>query len=609
MNCLLRPTQTLLLTALCLFALPFSSKAQFLQVTDVVSGPYNPQSLISNVFLGAGVEVTNITFNGDPRSVGYFSGGTQSLGIERGIVLTSGFAGQAELVGGTFANNGNIGGTFEASLEAIATDVLNDVAVYTITFIPNADTLRFRYSFASEEYPEYACTAFNDVFGFFIQGPGYPVYTNIARVPGTMLPVSINNIHPNNPAAPPCPPLNVQYYNDNLGSSLQPVYDGFTDVFTAMAVVTPCQPYTIKLAIADVGDGAYDSGVFLEAKSFGTGSLLVNATTVSADGTIAEGCVPGSVTFTLPEIRSQNYQVVFNVFGTATPGTDYQAIPNNLTIPAGQSTITVPISAFEDGIAESPESIGISVQVDPCNRDTVFLFIRDKILLPPLLVDTSTCLPNTPVQLNATVPTPVPPPPAFTNQTDYNIPNGGNPVNSSINVFGVQPPVVGPGVIRSVCINVEHSWIDEVDAYLISPGGVVVELTTDNGANGDNYTNTCFTPTATTLISFPGPFAPASAAPFTGDWLPEGPWSDLWGEPSNGNWRLRLTDDQNNILGKLLDWTITFEPNYNVTYAWSPGGGLSCTDCPNPVANVAQTSVYNVTATDSYGCTVTEDIE
>lgn len=86
------------------------------------------------------------------------------------------------------------------------------------------------------------------------------------------------------------------------------------------------------------------------------------------------------------------------------------------------------------------------------------------------------------------------------------------------------------------------------------------------------------------------------------------PWSDLYGEPTNGNWRLRLTDDQNNLNGILRDWSITFEPNYNVA-KWSPGTGLDCTDCPNPIANIAQTTLYNVTATDSYGCTVTEDVE
>jgi gliding motility-associated-like protein len=483
------------------------------------------------------------------------------------------------------------------------------VAVYTISFIPNADTLRFRYCFGSEEYPEYACSQFNDVFGFFIQGPGYPTFTNIAKVPGTNLPVSINTIHPANPAYAPCPPFNVQYYRDNNNAAQQPVYDGFTTVLTAMAVVTPCQQYTIKLAIADVGDSAYDSGVFLEAKSFGTGSLRVAATSTSPDGVMAEGCAEGTITFTLPEIRGQDFPIVYNVFGTANQGVDYPNLPTDLIIPAGQTTITIPVVPFEDGLSEPLESIGISVQVDPCNRDTVYLFIRDKILLPPVMQDQSVCVANSPVQLDATVPTQVPPPPTFTNSTPYPIPNGGAPVNSSISVVGVQPPILGPGVIRSVCLNVQHPWVDDLDIYLIAPNGVVLELTTDNGGDGDNYTNTCFTPTATTLISSPGPFAPPSAAPFTGDWLPEGPWSDLWGGPANGTWRLRVTDDQNGFNGTLLNWSMTFEPVYNVTYQWSPATGLSCTDCPDPVATPAQNTIYTVTATDSYGCTITESVE
>lgn len=91
--------------------------------------------------------------------------------------------------------------------------------------------------------------------------------------------------------------------------------------------------------------------------------------------------------------------MVYNVFGSATPGADYQAVPNSLTIPAGQSSITVPIIAYEDNMAETPESIGISVQVDPCNKDTVYLYIRDRILQAPILNDTSACLPNTPIEL------------------------------------------------------------------------------------------------------------------------------------------------------------------------------------------------------------------
>ncbi|MBK7946535.1 MAG: choice-of-anchor L domain-containing protein [Flavobacteriales bacterium] len=37
-------------------------------------------------------------------------------------------------------------------------------------FIPTGDTLRFRYVFGSEEYPNYTCGSVNDVFGFFLSG-------------------------------------------------------------------------------------------------------------------------------------------------------------------------------------------------------------------------------------------------------------------------------------------------------------------------------------------------------------------------------------------------------------------------------------------------------
>jgi gliding motility-associated-like protein len=590
-----------------------------LQVTASNTPPFTPQNLITNIFLGDGVEVTNITFNGEPAAVGYFTGGTQSIGIERGIVMTSG---AVESTGGIFGTVGcNETGLDFAStdngvllndpdLAALTTSDLNDLAVYTITFIPTADTLRFRYCFGSEEYPEYSCSPYNDVFGFFIQGPGYPTPTNIAKIPGTSLPVTINNIHPANPT--PCPAAYLQYYNNNELSNNQPSYDGFTDVFVAEAIVTPCQPYTIKLAIADVSDGVFDSGVFLEAKSFGTGSLRVEVATVSLDGSIVEGCAQGMVKFSVPTALQQALDIDYNIWGTATNGTDYQSIPLNLSIPAGETEISLPIIGIEDNTAEAPEYIAIDVQRDPCNRDTFYIYIKDNALVKPNLgADTTVCVGAQPFQLNGTLPITLPPAPTFTNQQDYSIAPTNTPVNSNINVFGVQPVTLDSGVIRSVCMNITHTWDDDLDIFLISPSGQFLELSTDNGANGDNYTNTCFTPLASTVISSPGPFAPASAAPFTGDWLPEGPWSDLWdGEyPTNGTWQLQIRDDANGFTGTLNDWTITFEPSYKVNYQWSPATGLSCPTCPITNVSPTQTTLYTLVATDSYGCTVSDDIE
>lgn len=623
MNCTLPCSLHKLLLFALLFGAFTPARAQFLQVTGGNTPPFTPENLISNIFLGDGVEVTSITYNGDPAAVGYFTGGTQSISLERGIVMTSGRAatgggglGCAE-DGTDFASNNNAGNIFDPDLADQTTAGIQDVAVYEITFIPTADTLRFRYVFGSEEYPEYSCSPFNDVFGFFITGPN-PTdppnpysSTNIARVPGTMLPVTINNVHPFNANYPNCQPFNAQFYNDNNGSNNQPSYDGYTDVFTAEAIVVPCQEYTIKLAISDASDEIYDSGVFLEAKSFGTGSLKVELATVSLDGTVTEGCSQGTLTFSLPTEANQDFPIDYNIWGTATNGVDYQTIAGNLNISAGQSQVVIPIIAFEDNTAEGSEYIAVDVQRDPCNRDTIYIYLRENGLVPPnLRTDTSICTGGPALELDGTLPIQLPAPPAFTNQTDYQISPTNSAVFSNINVFGVQPVTLGPGVIRSVCVNLTHPWVDDVDMYLISPSGQFLELTTDNGANGDNYTNTCFTPAAGTVISSPGPFAPAAAAPFTGEWLPEGPWTDLWDGSylTNGGWRLQVIDDANGFVGTLRDWTITFEPSYKITYQWSPVVGLDCPACALTNADPAQTTTYHLLATDSYGCVVEDSV-
>jgi len=597
-----------------------SARGQSLQVTNANTPPFTPANLISNVFLGAGVEVSSITFNGQPVSVGYFTNGTAAVGLERGIVMTTGLVETANAAllqfgsnenGSVFANN-NVGGFlpgFDVDLTPLAGGALFDINSYTITFVPTSDTLRFRYCFASEEYPEFACSQYNDIFGFFIQGQNYPVPTNIARIPSTSLPVSINNIHPDNTTPNnPCPPVNAQYYINNTNSNTQPTFDGLTRVFTAEAIVVPCQTYTIRLVIADVGDPAYDSGVFLEAKSFGTGALRTTVATPSLDGTVTEGCSDGSVTFRLPLPAETDFPIDYTILGSATNGTDYQAIPSNLFIPAGQQELVIPVIAFEDGLAEGAEFIALDVRRDPCNRDTIVVFRRQNTIIPPdQLADAALCLGNPPVVLNGALPIQLPVPPTFSISPSLSVNPINVPVTSAINVFGVLPTVLQPGMIRSVCLSATHGWVDDLDVYLLAPGGQILELMTDCGGTGKNFTNVCFTPAAPRGIAS----ATAFDAPFTGDWLPEGPWSDLWGGgayPVNGAWRLSLRDDQNGFIGTLLDWSITFEPLYEVNYSWTPNTGLSCPTCPTTTANPTANTTYNLLAVDSYGCTVEDSV-
>ncbi len=111
---------------------------------------------------------------------------------------------------------------------------------------------------------------------------------------------------------------------------------------------------------------------------------------------------------------------------------------------------------------------------------------------------------------------------------------------------------VGPNLTITdvnVTVNITHTWNEDLDISLISPAGTIIELTTDNGGNGDNYTNTVFDQQATTLIT-------SGISPFTGSFVPEGNLNDLNGQLSGGNWTLRVADDANFDGGSITGFTL-----------------------------------------------------
>lgn len=603
--------------------LTLSLHAQTMEVTGADVPPYSPEILIRDVFLGSGVDVLDIQYNGTNAAVGYFNKGADAIGLDRGIILTTGVAEKVTGTGRDGAqDNNDLNQMYrnEVDLEVTADGApLRNVAVYTIRFIPTSDTLQFRYVFASEEYPEFVCSEFNDVFGFFISGPGFngPYEKggeNIALVPETVLPVTINNVNNGqigvwgdiaNCLAPLGTLQFSDLFNDNQDSRVQPVFDGYTNVFTAQAIVQPCEEYVIKLAIADVTDEGYDSGVFLEAKSFGTSQLFVEAETASSDGAIAEGCAEGLITFSLARPLNEDFEVNYNVFGTATNGTDYNFLPGTLTIPAGDISESILITPFEDFTAESLETIYIEIQKDVCKKDTVLVYLKDNELQIPDIRDTAVC-PGTEVTLDGQLPVQVEGPKVFSNNTAIPIVPAMTAVKSDIVVSGVYPFVLRSGMIESVCLNIQHNNPEDLDIYLIAPNGKFIPLTTDNGVMGTNYTNTCFTETASIRID-----DPIASAPYSGSYLPEAPWKDLWDDPgpTNGTWSLLVYDDEFGSNGVIRDWSITFKPPYELFYDWQPPQSVNCVDCPAIDVTPPQTTVFTLEVTDSYGCGALDSAE
>ncbi len=196
----------------------------------------------------------------------------------------------------------------------------------------------------------------------------------------------------------------------------------------------------------------------------------------------------------------------------------------------------------------------------------------------------------------------------FESYDDYEIGAGNHPpafpYYSTININSINPTVItNPLVdIVSVCLDLETDFDADIRLFLVAPNGQMLELSTNNGGSADNYSQTCFTPTAIVPIT-------AGTAPFTGDFQPEGSWNILNNAPINGDWSLQVSDQFGiNAFGNLNWWSIAFRSDNDVLFNWSPDAALSCEDCPNPTVIPTANGTYSIEATDLFGCVANESV-
>lgn len=316
---------------------------------------------------GEGVIISNITssFQSGAFPVAaqfkQFKGGF--LGLEEGLLLTTGAARLARGPNNApdITQENSPFPMFDIDLDQIeeTNQQLYDIAIVEFDVTVSSSSLTFNYVFGSEEYIEYVNQNFNDVFGFFISGPGISGKQNLATLNGD--PVSIDNINhlqneeffvPNGVGDAP------QFFRN-----LQ--YDGYTTVLEAKAVVIPCETYHIKLAIADVGDQYFDSGVFIETGSFNSQEPPLITYDYDKEGVdfLVENCNGVVVTVTRSEqdqnIMDQSISYDVIVTGSATEEVDYTAIPESIVIPPGQLSVSFRIDAFQDNIEEVIETLTI----------------------------------------------------------------------------------------------------------------------------------------------------------------------------------------------------------------------------------------------------------
>lgn len=407
-----------IITLLLAMASTLPLSAQLFDITSAGPSSFSPEQLIEDICLGEGIQVTGITFEGVARSVGSFNNGESFIGLEEGFVMTTG-----QTVTNPIGLGINTPSVFNASVDnnseayssllpTIANDDdIQDVALFTIDFVPTGDTLMFRYVFASDEYPTFVCSNFNDVFGFFLEGEdpntGQNVVSNLAKIPGTDLPVSINSVNGGTPGG--YIGSNVLYCTEELNGSLDyasffnntpdsspPVYNGYTDIFVAKSAVVPCQSYRMTLVIADVGDALWDSGIFFEAKSFcsftgghgGTEELV-----------LTEDCAPQALELDLSAFPGEEYPLTYSIGGSATAGEDFTDLPLEGQIVTPTESWTLATGLINDDVAESTETLEVTVTGSSCREKIFKILIVDPIRIAG---PEQTACEGDPVKLTAT---------------------------------------------------------------------------------------------------------------------------------------------------------------------------------------------------------------
>ncbi len=504
----------ILLTALCVFSYSTLLNSQ-IQVQTSNNEDLSIDYLIESVFLGNGIQINSINRIGSGKSIGLFTNGASDINLSQGLVLSTGSVSSIDKPNSSNSTGDTADEDFVVSdpdLQALTDNDIKEVTGIEIEFVAQSSDLEFRYVFASEEYPEFTCSKFNDIFAFFIDGPnpngGNYDKENIALVPDpsdptgntfTDFPVWTNSVNSgivgDGTNGESCDKddeslMFSQYYNDNTGS-LTFTFDGFLDVFKAKAQLIPCQTYTIKIIIGDNNDFDFDSAVFLEAKSLSTRNYqyYVDA---GVNNTLYEGCNKGKVGIRFDQPVTERTVIpleVTNGSNSAVLDEDYSISSNQFVIEPGQSTAEIEINVFDDGIAESVEYLRIGDNSNGCTAEELVVLFQDNPIESSFVdfKDASVCINETLFDVNL--------PNREERYLEYNS-------SFSIRELGTSssPEVVIPisldnieqvafnQIFSELCIDgFTHEDLSEIEILIQSPDGRIAKLVRQGSLSGSSF--------------------------------------------------------------------------------------------------------------------------
>lgn len=225
---------------------------------------------MAQTIFGTGVTVVGATYNGDNDSSAIYSNGdTISPNVvpgDTGIILSTGEADRFTSVGSqsNFVSNltsPSSGPNNDPLFVAASGRNTFDASILEVDFIPDpgVELITMKFVFASDEYPEFVGSIFNDLFGVWLDGELVPLSVGDGLV-------SIGNL--NTVGGP-------NLFNLNTSDQFNTEMDGFTISLSLIVPVTEGQVNTLRLGITDVGDANFDSNVLIATDSV-QGSLIAS---------------------------------------------------------------------------------------------------------------------------------------------------------------------------------------------------------------------------------------------------------------------------------------------------------------------------------------------
>jgi len=539
---------------------------------SAVYNAYTPEQLVQNVLVTGCLTASNVrfgyynrnnnnawvnhTWSSTPgnRQLAYFSKGNSTFPLNEGLLLCTGRASSAM---GPNNNGGRsdqmVSNASDPDLVTITGRTMYDAAILEFDFVPAGDSIEFTFVFASEEYLEYCETQYNDAFGFFLSGPGISgPYSNnavnLALIPGTTIPVSINTIHPagTNVNGVNYPAENAEYYYNNPSGSLTMQYDGGTVTLKAKYAVQPCSTYRIRMSIADASDQQWDAGVFLGARSFNSQNIAMTNYALTNFGNYNEGqtnTFEGCSGYLRIDRSGSDISmpntVNLTLTGTATNGVDIQTtgnqpFPAQINFPANVSFVDIPYTIINDGNPDNSETFIIQAPLScPCDANQIFVNLTLNLYEQYQLSSVSA--------LNVTC-------------------NGQNNGTITVNATG------GSG-----------SYL-----YSINNGTTWQTLNIFTGLAAGTYT---------VLVREPGScYADVSATATIGS-----PVAII----ANAGPDVTICNGESTQLNG----------TGGVLYSWSPATGLNYSNIPNPIASPSATTTYTLTVTNAAGlCASTDQV-